>query len=129
MTLLTNWFARNNVDKAEMYLQTFIYCSLSGLFNYWLENYNTLMIDVGINIPGCHSGRPRCYSHPGLAVLTLSDRCPSPERDSNLGPKHLSLLELEALWLRPLGHHGRSNIFNLGHQILSNALVKSKIIF
>ena len=34
-----------------------------------------------------------------------------PERDSNLGPKRLSLLEFETWWLRlrlrPLGHHGR----------------------
>ena len=30
----------------------------------------------------------------------------SPERDSKLGPKHLSLLEFETWQLRPLGYHG-----------------------
>ena len=33
--LFDNWFARNNVDQMEMFIQMFIYCSLSGSFYYW----------------------------------------------------------------------------------------------
>ena len=39
--------------------------------------------------------------------LNLRDRYRSPERDSNLGPEHLSLLEFKTWQLRPMGHHGR----------------------
>ena len=35
-----------------------------------------------------------------------SDQYRRPEQNSNLGPKHLSLLEFEAWRLRPLSHHG-----------------------
>ena len=37
------------------------------------------------------------------------DKCS--ERDLNLGPKRLSLLEFETWRLRPLGHHGRFSTF------------------
>ena len=40
-----------------------------------------------------------------LVSLTLSDQYCSAERDSNLRPKHLSLLEFETWWIRPLSHH------------------------
>ena len=46
------------------------------------------------------------YLSSGSLFLTLSNQCRSPERDSNLGPKRLSLLEFETWQLKPLSHHG-----------------------
>ena len=39
-----------------------------------------------------------------------NDQYCSPERDLNLGPQHLSLLEFETWPLRPLGYYGQSQI-------------------
>ena len=39
--------------------------------------------------------------------IILSYRYRNPERDSNLGPKRLSLLGFETWYLRPLSHHRR----------------------
>ena len=48
-----------------------------------------------------------CYLNSNKLFLILRDRYRNPERDSNLGPKRLSLLEFSTWGLRPLDHHGR----------------------
>ena len=52
----------------------------------------------------------------------------NPERDSNLGPKRMSLLEFETLRLRPISHHGRSfktiiNYIYFSKNYVSNCLI------
>ena len=57
----------------------------------------------------CHPAP--CYLNSCNLFLILSDQYCNPERDSNLGPKHLSLLEFEAWQLRPRGHQIRFQFF------------------
>ena len=56
----------------------------------------------------------------------LSDQYYSPERGSNLGPKHLSLLEFATWQLRPLGQHGRL-ILPVSRITLKGAIAKVEI--
>ena len=42
----------------------------------------------------------------------------APKRDSNLGPNHMSLLEVETWRIRPLGHHGQF----FGNVVVSNGI-------
>ena len=57
--------------------------------------------------------------HLNKLFLTLSNQY-RPEWNSNLGPKHLSILEFETWQLRLLGHHGRFCKANITVEILGS---------
>ena len=63
-----------------------------------------------------------CYLNIYNLFLTLSNQYCSPEQDSNLGPKHMSLLDFETRQLRPLGHRGGFLCLYISDKLLYLAL-------